>query len=194
MFRRTGILAALVLGLSTAASAAPISYVHTGFGSGTLDGVAFGSLAPVAFTVTAEGDTDNVQACGGDCFTNDNITTSIEIAGLGSFSFLTPLRYFSNGVAGLSRAGVAGADLFYSAPLPGAWDMTTSLGPLVGPGALIQWNATPVDTDGGVLSFNNGQPETTFTATVQAVPEPGSLFLLGTALALAHVRRRARRS
>ncbi len=181
MFRPTGFLAALVLGLSTAASAAPISYVHTGSGSGTLDGTAFGAAAPVAFTITAEGNTDDVLSCGLDCFSIDNLTASIEIDGVGSFLFLTPTHYFSFGVAGFSSSAV---DLFYSAPLGAVWDMTTSIGPIVGTGELLQWGFAPVNTDGGVLFFGDAVTESTFSATVGAVPEPASLVLLGAGLPL----------
>ena len=92
------------------AAAVPITYVHTGFGSGTLDGVEFGALAPLAFTITAVGDTDNITSCGALCLSNVNITASIAITGLGSFDFITPTHYFENmviGVVGLSSGAAA---------------------------------------------------------------------------------------
>jgi hypothetical protein len=169
----------------------PITYVHTGFGSGTLGGVAFGALAPVAFTITALGDTDNVTVCGATCLDNDNLDADILIAGLGTFDFTTATRFFVNsnvGIVGFSRS--SGADLF-NGPLIGPWDMLSSFGPVAGTGNLLQWTNSPVVTDGGVLIFNSGSTAATFTATVTAVPEPLTLALFGAGLAgLAVIRRR----
>ena len=98
--------------LSASASAAQIEYIHTGFGSGTLDGGAFGSLAPVSFTIRATGDTANIQSCGAGCLFNDNLSASIEIGSLGTFQFQTATRFFTNGTfVGFSRATIDGLDL-----------------------------------------------------------------------------------
>jgi hypothetical protein len=173
------------------AAAVPITYVHTGFGSGNLAGVEFGALAPVAFTITSVGDTDNIASCGAGCLNNFNITASIEIAGLGTFDFITVTRYFENvGVVGFSRGG---PDLFDGPDLSG-WDMASSIGPIVGTGQLMQWDLTPVLTTGGVLSFNSALTASTFTATVGApVPEPATLLLLGGGLAAGGLKRRLRK-
>ena len=169
--------------LAVNASAIPITYVHTGFGSGTLNGITFGAASPVPFAITARGDTSNIvsfPAAGGRTgFSNDNITASITIDSIGTFDFITPTRYFSSDGVGFSRAGLDGADLF-SFPAIRSWDMLSSIGPITGPGPLFQWNLSPVVTTGGVLSFNDSSFPATFTATVGGtlVPEPTSLLLL----------------
>ena len=192
------IVLSLVLLLATAAgaSATPISYTDTGFGSGTLNGVAFGGAAPLAFTITALGDTANRLSCGGACLSNDNTSASITITGLGTFAFVTPTRFFANvGIVGFSRAGVGGADLFDGPNIP-AWDMLTSLGPIAGTGTLLQWGNAPVVTSGGTLVFNNGSSAATFTATVgpqSTVPEPATLLLLGSGLVATSLRQRLKK-
>src|SRR5438045_9721356 len=100
MIRRVALLSALALGMTSLATAAPISYTQSGFGSGTLDGVAFGAAAPVAFTITATGDTDNRQSVlvGGVFLLGyfiDNDSASIDIDAVGSFTFSTATRFFA---------------------------------------------------------------------------------------------------
>lgn len=185
---------AATLALAGTVHAAPITYVHTGSGSGTLNGVAFGALAPVSFTINATADTDNLISCGAPCLSNDNLTASITIDSLGTFDFITATRFFANGgIVGFSRAGTNGWDLF-NGPAVASWDMTSSLGPVSGSAQLIQWSLVPVNTTGGVLVFdNNLQVASTFTATVGSnpVPEPTPLALLGAAVLALSLRRRS---
>ena len=202
MIKRVALLSAIALGITSLASAAPISYTQSGFGSGTIDGVAFGSLAPVAFTITATGDTDNRQSIlvGGVfliAYFIDNDSASIDIEGVGTFDFTTPTRFFANqesgnGLVGFSLAGLFGSDLFDGPTAPG-WDMTTSIGPLNGPGKV--WWAPGIFTDGGELVMNRANSDATFEAVVGSdpVPEPAALLLLGTGVAMA-LRRRSRRA
>ena len=173
--------------LSASASAAQIEYIQTGFGRGTLDGVAFGSLgAPVAFTIRATGDTVNVQSCGVRCLYNDNLSASIEIDSRGTFAFQTATRFFSrNDSVGFSRGTLYGADL-YNMNVGSNWDMTTAFGPVPASGHLLQWTLAPVSTSGGTLVLQDGTSDGVFQATVgdtSVVPVPGSLLLLGSSLA-----------
>ena len=174
--------------LSASASAAQIEYIQTGFGSGTLDGITFGSLvAPVAFTIRATGDTVNVQSCGVGCLYNDNLSASIEIDSRGTFAFQTATRFFSrNDSVGFSRGTLYGADL-YNINVGSNWDMTTAFGPVPASGQLLQWTLAPaVSTSGGTLVLQDGPSNGVFQATVgdtSVVPVPGSLLLLGSSLA-----------
>lgn len=193
MVKPIALVAVLASGIATAAAAAPISYTHTGFGSGSIDGDPFGLAAPVAFTITATGDTDDIESCATGCFFIDNLTASIDIAGVGSFDFTTATRYVSNtNVDSIGFSRETGA--LFIGPTVVDWDMTTSVGPVSGSGQLFQWLSSPVNTDGGVLVFNSADGvESTFEARVGFVPEPASLLLLASGIAVA-VRRRARRA
>ena len=84
----------LTLLVAASAQATPITYVHTGAGSGTLAGQSFGALAPLAFTITAVGDTDNIASCGGACLYNDN--TSASITTLAMVSCFISLPFFTS--------------------------------------------------------------------------------------------------
>jgi hypothetical protein len=175
-YAKSSYLVAGLIGLAASAvSASPITMIHDGSGSGTIDGVSFTS---VNF---------------GSGWFIDHTSASINIAGVGTFDFITPTRTFVNNnipLVGFSRAGISGSDLFNG---PGnaefaSWDMTTSIGPLSGGGNLIQWGSEDVMTSGGVLFFADGFTDAQFTAIV---PAPASLALIGLAGITATRRRRA---
>jgi len=180
------LLALLLSVFALNVNAAIITYVHTGFGSGGIGDTTFGDAAPLAFSITATGNTDNVDTCGASCFFIDNITASINIDTLGTFKFITPTRFFSTsgGVVGFSRAGASDSDLFDGPTISTPWDMLSSIGPIAGTGELLQWTVPQVLTDGGVLFFNDGTSASTFTATVGAVPEPETYAMMLVGLGL----------
>jgi hypothetical protein len=191
------IVAGLITALAFAASAfaTPITYTHTGFGSGRIGAASF---SDAAFTITATGDTANRASSSGGYFI-DNDAAFIDISGLGTFSFLTGTRYFvynGGNIVGFSRAGSGGLDLFNgpTSNVFGAWDMTASIGPVFGHGNLIQWTAENVVTSAGVLVFSDGVTPTTFQATVGAVPEPETYAMLLAGLGLLGFMARGRKN
>lgn len=181
--------------LSGSAIAAPIVFVHTGKGSGTIDETPF---SDADFTITAIGVTENREFDPPDVFWIDHNSAWIEMSGLGLLNFVTATRTFvnqSSPIVGFSRAGDFGADL-YNGPTNDAfatWDMLSSIGPFNGTANLLQWLSAPVVTDAGVLVFTSGSSDATFQATV--VPEPASAFpmMIGIfALGLRYCARRRR--
>ncbi len=171
-----------VLLLSTAmqASAALVTTIHTGEGSGSLGDAAFENAY---FVITATADTSTITAYDGG-LSNDNLSVSIYIEPLGVFNFITETRYFINsdyGVIGFSRASLEGRDLL-NGPLSAPWDMASALEPQFGSASFLQWALEDVVTTGGVLVFDSGSTPSAFTATVSEVPVPAGVWLLGSGL------------
>ena len=167
--------------------ASPITLSFSSTGTGSVGATNF---TDAAFTITALGDTANVASCGGACLYLDHSSASIDIDGVGLFSFVTATRTFDNaGLAGFSRAGIGGADLIYSVSSVSlnGWAINTSIGPITGVGSLLQWSISPVVTSGGTLVFDGGHPTVTFQAST--VPEPASLGMVLGGLALAILKR-----
>ena len=180
VFRVVGL--AMLLTLSSFAGTLTITY--TSVGTGSVGSTAFTNDS---FTITELLDTTNRQSFTGGYFIDDT-SASIAIAGIGTFGFTTPTRSFVNDISeGFSRATYAGNDLL-DAPDNSAfstWDMTTSIGPFTGPGAIFQWAVSPVLTTGGTLVFDTDVDATvTFQAVAGATstPEPGSLAFIGLGL------------
>jgi hypothetical protein len=123
--------------------------------SGSLNGVPFASTP---FTISVAWDVAAVQLVGSNIYSVDHSAASIEITGLGTYTFTTATRTFNNQnvpVAGFSRA--SGADLV-NGPYDQAfasWNLATPIGPLVGTANIIQWGAGDIMTSGGVLILDN---------------------------------------
>ena len=166
---------------ASAANAAMITFIHTGIGSGTLDGVPFSNAQ---FSITAVGDTDNLSQVFSHFSSIAHASASITIQGIGTIDFVTPTATAVNNnlqIAAFARdlGGGIISDLGYfgrDAAL-GAWDMLTSIGPVNGDGDLLQWSLSPVVTSAGVLVFASAQDAGgTFQAIV--VPAPASIGVL----------------
>lgn len=171
---------AVALGVLVPASASVLMLQHAGSGSGTLAGQPF---ALSDFVITAYADTNNRQPLAGG-WSIDHTSASISIADLGTYNFLSGTRTFVNfSLVGFSRAGADGNDLFNGPANAafGSWDMLSPIGPISGPGGLLQWSLAPqIDTSGGVLIFNDAAvANATFTASI---PEPATMGLLATSL------------
>ena len=191
-------LAALLAAAGAAATASPIEFQFTGAGSGTIGSTSF---TDASFTITELTDTAAVATaphCA--CLYADSASASIDIAGVGAFTFFTGTRTFINGgTMGFSRAGADGTDLldaFFGDPVVG-YRLANLMRPVGGPGGLLTWADPDPDifTTGGALFFDSGPTATTFTGFVPAaVPEPagGVLMLAGLAMAAVASRRGAR--
>lgn len=158
------------------ASAQMLTYTHSGTGSGSIGGTNFSSAN---FIITMQVDGVNLQTSPG--YYIDHTSVSIDITGVGSYTFITPTRTFvtSGGLVGFSRAGASGLDLFNgpSGSALAGWGMLTPVGPVVGNGGLLQWSNSPVDTSGGVLDFVSGTSTATFTAG--GAGPPGVAYCFG---------------
>jgi hypothetical protein len=165
------------------ASAQMMTFIHTGTsGSGTIGGNAFSDRP---FTITATGNTPNREN-GNRISSIAHDTASIEIDGVGLFTFVSRTRTFFNDdfdLVGFSRAYGHGSTDLYNGPASAAldgWDMLRSIGPVSGPTNLLQWNkALVIITSGGELIFDNARTTGSFQAVFvpAAVPEPGSVAL-----------------
>jgi hypothetical protein len=187
-----------LVALASNGSSQTIFSTHEGVGSGSLNGVAFASTP---FTISSAWDIGAVLSVGPGILTADHTSASIDITGLGSFTFITPTRTFNNQnvpVVGFSRA--SGADLFNGPfdPALAGWDLASPVGPLVGSANILQWvGFNDVVTSGGVLildtassvpstytaSFNPGSIGTSYCgpAVVNSTGSSGSLSGTGSA-------------
>jgi len=195
MKRYFTILAVLALSsavFSGTSFAVPITFTHSGMGAGSIGGNAFFSSA---FTITALGNTSNVQGSLG-IFVLEHDSASITIDGIGTFDFVTATRTFFNDNVDNPGFGLSSSSDLFDGPtsaLLDGWDMLSSIGPIAGNMTLLQWDLLPVNTTGGVLVFESGIAAGGFEATV--IPEPGTLVLVSIGLLgqIGYSRRQQRR-
>lgn len=190
--------AALVT-MASAAQAAPMVYTFEVNASGQLNGQSFTNAA---VTVTLTGESSVPYAPCGYCYLVLADTTLIEVAGVGSDSFLNPITAVSSAFVDYhdDPSGVNVGYLGFGEPVSDYgiffieydyllalnYDLTP-LGPVSGeasgnPGIAF-------DTLGGSFTFDSFAPDGTFVAVSAPVPEPGTwLLLLGGVAALVQRR------
>jgi hypothetical protein len=178
------------------ATAFPVTYTETATISGSLNGVDF---VDAVITITGSGDTDNILHGMPCCFRNNLGVSAVtfDLAGFGTGTFTDLVAVVVNqtnteGIPGEPDTGISGAGfsdftsgfliLWTEDPAFASWDLSTDIGPLIGPGFC---NCNPIanisfPTTLGLLHISATDP--TFTADVAAVPAPGTLPLLVTGL------------
>ena len=104
--KKYGVIFAAMVFISTALAAksfaVPITFIHTGTGSGTIGVTQF---VDSAFTITGHADTTNRQSTLTG-FYYEHTSTSIALSGVGTFDITSKIRTFVNHTipaAGLSR-------------------------------------------------------------------------------------------
>jgi len=195
-------LAALVvvvafLAHANPASAATVTIEISGFAnSGSIGDTTFGG---VSYTLTGVGTLANIEVVERDI---GNITrlpfdsVEIDIAGVGIYTIISPMRFFQNdannrvGVGRVPLDGESGTDRFsffpnsiFNSELFSFEESLTYTGRM----ALLQWNVfgtrQPVQTDFGILAFGNRE-DPTATLQITPVPIPAAWLLLASALGL----------
>jgi hypothetical protein len=181
-----GLLFAALVAAPLVTLAAPITYLYSGTGMGTLGGNSFSGN----FVITASADTNNIQpwvmmGMKFADFQNTHTGATIAITGLGTFDFTSPSHTWgSNNIGGPINDPVGYINYGLGANLSGnwltlqdwtvpSWDLATNLGPLfyAAPLDYSGFNFGNVLTSGGVLYFT-GMSDVTFQAIIGTVPGP----------------------
>ena len=209
-------LALTLVGFAAIAQATPITYVETGFASGTIGGTTFTNAL---VQLTLSGDTGAVLPIFGGIAVATTGTTTVNIAGFGTATITDPTEIVSTQIpisidtgfpvlpyvvfgtvdSPPSLESITGLGVTGNNALLG-YNLTTSIGPITGFGGVGYPTTLIVHTTAGDLHFTSDfdafgpTSQSTFSATLgqTAVPEPTSLLLFGTGIAAVASRSRFR--
>ena len=178
------ISALLALSLGGAVQAAPIEYIFTGTGTGTLNGTGFSG----SFTVTEVGDTTGVTGPSGGEFTNVASTATFVAGALTATLTGTTNEVIDNtaapGFIAFAQLPAVSVEATENAAFE-TYDLTTPLPLTIGTPSVAP---ATYSTSVGDLIFT----DITALDFQAVVPEPASLALMGTALIGFGVIRRRR--
>jgi hypothetical protein len=189
-----------VFGSVTPVQAAAITYTEIVTGSGTLGGTPF---TDALVTVTLTGDTTTVlggtpfNLCNVSCFANQG-TATVSVAGVGTGTITDPMVVWDNPSLGINSITIydinpanLGAVLYINNSAFATYDLTTTIGPIVGPPGLFV-HVYPTTVGDFTLTSTSGNATFSAFTPRSTVPEPASLLLLGTGV-VSLVGRRLRR-
>lgn len=192
------VTATIALFVGSPATAATITYTVSATGTGILNGTAFTSSL---VTLTLVGDTANVLNPGGTVSSVTG-TATVNVSGVGTDTFTNVIDAFRtncpscNSGTGFFAAGIfdntLGTLLILATenPVFASYNLATSIGPQSGVAGFNSGTLFPTSLGSFRLS-SVAENVSTFTATTSS-PEPSSIFLLGSAVAVFMLRHRRR--
>jgi hypothetical protein len=191
-----GIVACLSVGALTGTGrAGSLTYTEVTDASGSLGSQTFTNQQ---ITFTYYGNTAGITNPEPGLFVNQGGTATVNIAGIGTATFTQPVGVFVNQFIpaagfGDSQAGFDILDISSSAFA--SYDLSTAYGPIPGD-EFGNSSSVSVSTTLGALVITSAAPFGVFNAvtTTAAIPEPGSLTLLGVVAAGLVARASRRRS